>query len=104
MSRDRLEAALRLARPERWKVLMGTVEEEFVRNNMDAWIAEGIAEGRTEGKAETFLRQAGLRFGGVPEALAAEVGAADEKTLDRLLEALLTAGTLEAVFAPRSPH
>jgi len=98
MDRERFEAALRRARPERWETLMGTVAEELVREGRAYWIAEGEAVGEATGKAETFLRQARLRFGEVPQGRAAEVRAADTATLDRWLDALLFADTLDEVF------
>ncbi len=57
LDRDRLEAALRLARPERWEKLMGTVAEELVRDSRKTWIAQGEAEGLAEGKARAGPRE-----------------------------------------------
>lgn len=108
LTRERLEAALRQARPERWESLMGTVAEELVRESRDAWIARGIAEGEARGeargKAEALLRLARLKFGDVPAPLAGEVRTAPTAALDRWLEALVSADTLEEVFGQRGPH
>ncbi len=122
LDRGRLEAALRLARPERWEELMGTVADELVEDGRKTWIAhgraeglaegvargraegvargraEGVARGRAEGKAETLLQLSHIKFGGVPDARVREIRAADAATLDRWLEALVSADTLEAVF------
>ena len=67
-------------------------------------LAKGEELGLAKGKAETFLRQARIRFGNVPAARADEVRAADAATLDRWLEALVVADTLEEVFGPRRRH
>ena len=51
-----------------------------------------------QGKAETLLRQARIRFGDVPAARSDEVRTADATTLDRWLDALIGAESLEEVF------
>jgi len=61
--------------------------------------AEGHAEGRREGEAEVLLRQLRLRFGALPEDVTARIKAADAETLLRWSERILSASTLDAVFA-----
>jgi predicted transposase YdaD len=61
--------------------------------------AEGYAEGRREGEAEVLLRQLRLRFGALPEDVTARLKAADAETLLRWSERVLSASTLDAVFA-----
>ncbi len=113
-----LEAALRRARPERWEELLGPAAEELIRKYTPVVLAReraegeaigeargevrGEARGEARGKAKTLLRQARIRFGNVPEERYGQIMAADTATLDRWLDALLTAENLEAVF--RSPH
>lgn len=62
--------------------------------------ARGRTEGRTEGKAEVLLKQLGLRFGSLPSEIPARVEAAPVEQLDRWIERVLTAKTLEETFAP----
>ena len=60
---------------------------------------EGEAEGRREGEAEVLLRQLRLRFGPLHEDVTARLNAADAETLLRWSERVLSASTLDAVFA-----
>jgi len=66
-------------------------------------IAEGIAKGRTEGIVEgqraTLRRVLTLRFGPFPERLEADLAAADEARLSVLVDRVLTAESLDEVFA-----
>ncbi len=57
------------------------------------------AEGRREGEAEILLRQLRLRFGVLPEDVTARINTADAETLLRWSERILSASTLDAVFA-----
>ncbi len=100
--KGQMEAALRRVRPERWEELMGPAARELLRKYTPVVLAreraEALEEGKARGRAETFLRQARVRFGHVPESRARQVMAADAAALDRWLEALLAADSLEAVF------
>jgi predicted transposase YdaD len=60
---------------------------------------EGEAEGRRQGEAEVLLRQLRIRFGPLPEDVMARLNAADAETLLRWSERVLSAATLDAVFA-----
>jgi predicted transposase YdaD len=60
---------------------------------------EGRMEGRREGEAEMLLRLLRVRFGPLPTEVTARVTAADPETLLRWSERVLSAPTLEAVFA-----
>ncbi len=72
----------------------GTQREALVMT-----IAETLhEEGRAEGKVETFLRQAKLKFGAIPRSMATRLRDASNEDLDRWLDALITADDLEAVF------
>ena len=83
---------------------MGTIAETLLEQGEVRGLAKGEELGLAKGKAETFLRQARIRFGNVPAARAAEVRAVDAATLDRWLEALVVADMLEGVFGPRRHH
>ena len=60
---------------------------------------EGHQEGRREGEAEMLLRLLRLRFGPLPTGAVARVQAADPETLLHWSEQVLTAATLDEVFA-----
>lgn len=61
--------------------------------------AEGRVEGRSEALAQTLLRQLGKRFGAPSPQLAARIATAPAADLERWLDRILDAATLEAVFA-----
>ncbi len=68
------------------------------------WKAEGEAEGIAKGQARTLLRLVDRRFGPVSEAVRARVNGADLDTLDRWLDRVLDAPTLDAVFDEGASH
>lgn len=55
---------------------------------------------RTEGRAEVLLKLLGVRFGRLSDATRAYVEAATSAQLDRWVERVLTAATLDEVLAP----
>ena len=59
----------------------------------------GRLEGRREGEAEMLLRLLRLRFGTVPTEVTTRVTTADPEALLRWSERVLSAPTVEAVFA-----
>ena len=65
---------------------------------------EGRMEGLKKGKAESFLRLARLKFGDIPPGRVEQVRGAANGELDIWLDALFSAGDLDAVFAARSIH
>ena len=83
---------------------MGTIAETLLEQGEMRGLAKGEALGLAKGKAETLLRQAGIRFGDLPPDRVDEIRTADAATLDRWLEALIVAETLEDVFEPRKRH
>ncbi len=70
----------------RWKALVMTIAETLHE------------EGRAEGKVETLLRLARLKFGAIPRSLATRLRGATNEDLDRWLDAMITADDLDAVF------
>ena len=68
--------------------------------------SEGLAEGRSkglaEGKADTVMKQLRLRFGELSEAVKARVARASLEELEVWTERVLTAESLDAVFADDS--
>ena len=119
-----LEASLQRTKPQRWEILMGTAAESWLeQGRTEGWTegkTEGRAEGRAEGevigiekgkvigiaegKAETFLRQARLKFDAIPDARVAQVRAASLVEIDAWLDALILAEDLNDVFAKRTRH
>jgi hypothetical protein len=61
--------------------------------------ARGEAKGRVEGRAETLLKLLRLRFLSVPDGAVERVMHADVATLDRWVERVLTAGSVDDVLA-----
>ena len=111
-----LEASLQRTKPQRWEILMGTAAESWLEQGRTEGKAEGKAEGEVlgiekgkvigiaEGKAETFLRQARLKFDAIPDARVAQVRAASLVQIDAWLDALILAEDLNDVFAKRTRH
>lgn len=63
-------------------------------------LAASEARGEAKGAAKVLLKQLGLRFGRLPEGIRAQVEAATVAQLDRWTERVLTAKTLDEMFAP----
>ena len=127
-----LEASLQRTKPQRWEILMGTAAESWLEQGRTEGWTEGRAEGEVigiekgevigiekgevigiekgkvigiaEGKAETFLRQARLKFDAIPDARVAQVRAASLVQIDAWLDALILAEDLNDVFAKRTRH
>lgn len=94
---ERIKSVLaRLIDPETEESLMSTAERLLKQGR-----AEGHAEGRTEGQATLLLRQLTARFGPLTEATTTRVRAANPTDLERWAVAVLSAGTLDEVFATR---
>ena len=68
------------------------------------WMERGKAAGITAGKAETFLRQARLKFGDLSAERVDEVRSASSEQLDAWLDVLMTADDINAVFGDRTRH
>jgi len=99
-----LSARLRDGGHDDMEALVGTIAETLLEQGEARGLARGLAEGKAEGKAEALLRLARGRFGDVPEARADQVLSADAETLDRWLDALMGAGSLDEVFDPGWRH
>ncbi len=110
LSPERIEAALKRAGtdPEEVEALMGTAAQVWLEQGEARGKAAGIAEGKTaglaEGKSETLARLLDRRFGRLPDVTRARIASADLKQLDRWLDAVLDAPTLDAVFRSNSEH
>jgi predicted transposase YdaD len=86
-------------------VVMAMVErhlpeaKELVMTWAERWQEEGRQEGSLEGRVRTLRKQLELRFGPLDEIALAQLESASEEALDRVTERVLTAATLEEVFA-----
>ena len=68
---------------------------EFVLRYFGFAKAEGLTEGRMEGRLEIILKQLTLKFGPLPDEIQTRVRGAQEAQLNILAERMLTAQTLE---------
>lgn len=78
---------------------LGPKAEEAFMTGAEILTAEARAEGEAKGKAEVLLRLLQLKFGAVPEPAAARVRSASLTDVDRWVERVITATTLESVLA-----
>jgi predicted transposase/invertase (TIGR01784 family) len=82
---------------------MDTVDQQFDkfldRFGRQEGLQQGRQEGRQEGERRLVLRQLRRRFGELPEALRERVEAAQCEELERWSDRLLSAGSLDEVFA-----
>tara|TARA_R110002096_G_scaffold433381_2_gene652024 strand:+ start:76051 stop:76305 length:255 start_codon:yes stop_codon:yes gene_type:complete len=76
----------------------GPKAEEVAVTAGQRLIQQGRQEGRQEGQAHLLLKLLRLRFGEVSPEITARVEAADEETLGRLSERVITASALGGVF------
>lgn len=72
-------------------------QSEFARR----YFAEGMAEGKTDGKAALLVRQLTLRFGPLPQEVGTLLSKASDTELDAIGERLLTARDLAAALGGR---
>ncbi len=82
---------------------MGKLMEFFERKAQEQFYEMGKAEGRAEGKVEgmvdlvsDFLRR---RFGKLPDWARERLQAADSAALKQIMDAAITANSLESAFA-----
>ena len=105
---EELRTRLRNEGHNEMEALVGTIAETLLEQGEVRGLAKGRAQGEAlglaKGKAETFLHLAQVKFGDIPAARADEVRAADAATLDRWLEVLIGADTLDEIFDPRRRH
>ena len=66
---------------------------------MQRGFERGRIEGRVEGQRSTLRSQLRLKFRAVPDAVGPRIESASADELDRWFERVLTAPTLDAVFA-----
>ena len=88
-----LSRALESAEPEIKDTLMTLAEKWKAEGE-----ARGRAEGKAEGKAELLRKLLALKFGELTETADQRIASASEAELDRYVERVLTADTLDAVL------
>jgi len=76
-----------------------TIAQQWLDEGREDGLRKGKAEGKAEGRADLLLRQIRRRFGTVSLQIEAKVRAADVDTLDRWGDLILTAATLDELFA-----
>jgi hypothetical protein len=101
---EELRTRLRNEGHNEMEALVGTIAETLLEQGEVRGLAKGEALGLAKGKAETLLHLARVKFGDIPAARADEVRSADAAMLDRWLEALIGADTLDEVFDPQRRH
>jgi hypothetical protein len=74
-------------------------QSEFARKYVEEGRKDGLEEGRKEGRQEVLVKQLGLKFGELPDSAVQRLQAADDTDLARWTERVLTAATLDDVFA-----
>ncbi|PRQ05358.1 hypothetical protein ENSA5_03480 [Enhygromyxa salina] len=63
---------------------------------------EGLQQGRQQERAELLVKQLALKFGTLPPACVARIESATYEQLERYIEGVLTAESLEFLFADAS--
>lgn len=89
----------RLAREEGLAKGMQEGREIGMQQGMQQGMRQGMYEGRRAGKAQVIRRQLQIRFGELPDAVQARLDAASEAQLDAWTDRLLTAESVDALFA-----
>ena len=78
---------------------IGPVAEDAYMTAAEKLVQQGEERGRKEGQAELLLRQLELRFGNLPEGVSKRVQQASDTDLTRWVERVITAASLDEVFA-----
>lgn len=100
--------------PEVQEVVL-TVGQQLIEQGMVTGFEKGFQEGFQQGfrrgieavvdkNRRLLLRLVHRRFGELPPAMVGQVEAADGDQIERRIEAILVADSVEALFAPTPPH
>lgn len=79
--------------------LIGPVAEDAYMTAAEKLAKQGGEKGRKEGQVELLLRLLTLRFGAVPDSVSKRVRRASDCEVNLWAERVLSAPSLEAVFA-----
>jgi hypothetical protein len=77
-----------------------TWAREYEQKGIDKGIAQGIDKGIAQGEALLLQRLLARRFGPLPSAVVAQLGAATTEQLERWGDRVLDAASLDEVFRP----
>ena len=93
---DRAEVtkAVQDSLPEAQELIMAIAEQLRQEG-----LQEGLHQGLQRGQVQTLRRQLSLRFGELDEAVLTRLESADAASLDRYAERILTASSVEELFA-----
>lgn len=72
--------------------------EPYIKGMMEG-IEQGVERGRGQGRSSTLQKQLQLKFGDIPKEVLRQLEAADEKLLDKWIERILFASSIEEIFA-----
>jgi len=96
---ERLWGAVMELEQEKNMPYVTSIERIGLRRGLDQGREEGRKEGRKEGEATVLLRLIELKFGPPDAAMRKRVESADAETLLRWSERILTAASLDELFA-----
>jgi hypothetical protein len=74
-------------------------QSEFARKYVEEGRKDGLEEGRKDGQQAMLIKLLGLKFGELPDWAVQRLQAADDSDLERWAERVLSAPTLDDVFA-----
>ncbi|UEM20587.1 Rpn family recombination-promoting nuclease/putative transposase [Skermanella mucosa] len=94
LDRKRLKAMLGRIVPREGEKVVSIALREY----LDEARAEALVQGRAEARADMLLRQLGRRFGPLPEAAVRRVREASPEDLDRWVDDIFDAPSLEAML------
>jgi predicted transposase YdaD len=86
--------AIEKSLPEAHELIM-TIAEQLRQKGLQ----QGLQQGLQRGQVRALRKQLELRFGTLDQSVLQRLEAADEETLDRYVERVLTASSLDEVFA-----
>jgi len=92
-------AAAAEALPEPTKETFMTAAQEWMLEGMEKGLERGREEGERSALASMLTRQVRLRFRDIPHEAVARIEAAHKPELERWIERILTAETLDDLFA-----
>jgi hypothetical protein len=99
---DLILIALSKSAPQVLEATMNSLGYEYQSDFARRYVAQGRAEGKTEGRVEIVLKLLALRFGPLTEAVQVRLCSAQSAQLDVVAERVLTAQTLEEALGPLS--
>ena len=76
-----------------------SIERLGIEKGIQQGMQQGMQQGRHQGMAQLLVRQLALRFGDVPASIRTKLEAATDDELESWADAVVSAPSLEAVFA-----